>query len=95
MAYRIYINHVLLPVTPSSVKLKVSNKNKTLDLLNGSQVNLVNLPGLSEISFSFLIPHVKYPFAVYEGGFLPPSYYIGLLEHLKTHRKAFEFEVIR
>lgn len=95
MAYQVYFNDLLLPVTPSKLQLKVSSQNKTMNLINGSEINVLNMPGLSEISFDVLIPHTEYSFAQYEDGFLPPDHFLNYFEILKNSIKPFRFICIR
>lgn len=95
MSYSVYLDGILLPVTPSKLSLKINNQNKTLSLINGEEVNILNPAGLTDISFSCLLPQQKYPFARYPDGFKKASEYLGLLERLKTDGKPFIFSVIR
>lgn len=95
MAYQFYLDGVQLPVAPSKLQLKIKNQNKTMTLINESEVNVLKLPGLTEISFDFMIPHTQYPFAEYPGGFKPPKYFLDKLETLKTGKKPFQFIVSR
>lgn len=61
--YQFCMDGVLLPVTPSSLTIKVANQNKTVTLINEGEINILKLPGLSKISFSALLPNQRYPFA--------------------------------
>ena len=47
-----YLDGVLMPVTPSQVKVKINNQNKTMTLIGGEEINLLKSPSLSDISFS-------------------------------------------
>lgn len=94
-AYEFYIDDMLLPVTPDKLRIKISNQNKTITLINGDEVNVLKRPGLSQISFSFLLPAVRYPFAVYLTGFQEPQQYLEKLETLKNGLKPFAFKVVR
>lgn len=93
--YEFYMDGVRLPVTPSALTIKISNQNKTINLINEGQVNVLKTPGLSKISFSVLLPNREYPFACYPSGYQPAQYYMSKLEALKTACKPFEFSVIR
>lgn len=94
--YNFYIDKILLPLTPSKMQIKVNNKNKTMTLLNDGEINILKSPGLSEISFDFILPNVKYPFSIYKGNkFRNAEYFLKKLEKLKTQRKAFRFIVVR
>lgn len=95
MMYYFYVDGVLLPVTPGSMKTKINNRNKTVDLASGGEINILKAPGLTEISFECLLPSVEYSFARYENGFKGPDYYLGKFEQLKSQKKAFTFLVIR
>ena len=58
--YQFYMDGVLLPVTPKSMTLKISNQNETITLINEGEVNIAKLPGLSKISFEALLPNRLY-----------------------------------
>lgn len=95
MAYYFYLGNVLLPIPPKKLELKISNQNKTYDLMNYSEINVLKNPGLTSIEFEILLPNVKYPFAMYKNNFQNAKYYLGILEKLKVNRSAFQFIVIR
>ena len=95
MAYRFYLDNILLPVTPQSLEIKIKNQNKTVTLINDTEYNFLKGAGLTEISFDILLPAVKYPFAVYENGFKNQKYYLDELERLKVSKKPFRFYVSR
>nr|DAI96721.1 MAG TPA: tail assembly protein [Caudoviricetes sp.] len=84
---------MLLPVTPSKIVTRINNKNKTITLLNGQEVNLVKSPGLTDISFSFVLPGNKYPHSV--GTFKSPNWYLDRLKELKIQKFYTTFEVSR
>lgn len=86
---------VLLPVTPSSLTIKVANQNKTVTLINEGEINILKLLGLSKISFSALLPNQPYPFAQYSNGYQGAQYFLSKFETLKTGCAPFLFEVIR
>lgn len=93
--YKVFLGSVQLPIAPKKIKMKINNNNKTMDLINGSEINFLRTQGLTEFSFDFLIPHTKYPFAEYTDGFKPPSFYVDLLETLKMGKKPFPFSILR
>lgn len=93
--YRLYLHSVLFPVAPSKINTKIKNKNKTYDLLNLGEVNFLKKQGLTEFSFDLLLPSRNYPFALYEGGFKDPAFYLGLLEKLKVDQKPFRLIISR
>lgn len=95
MAYYFYLGNVLLPISPSKLELKISNNNKTYDLINYSQINVLKNPGLSSLEFEVVLPNTKYPFAMYKNNFQNAKYYLGVLENLKVNRSAFQFIVVR
>lgn len=95
MSYYFYLGNVLLPIPPKKLELKINNKNKTYDLINYSQINVLKNPGLTSIEFEILLPNVKYPFATYKNNFQNAKYYLGILEKLKVNRSPFQFIVVR
>lgn len=92
MAYSFYLDNVILPVTPSKFSVSIQNKNKTIELINDKQVNILKLPGLTDISFEFVLPNSKYPFAT---NWQPPQYYLSVLEKLKINLQPFQFVIAR
>lgn len=93
--YSFYLGEVLLPVAPGKLTLRVKNQNKTLELMNLGEINVLKKVGLTEIGFDCLLPGREYPFAEYHGGFKEPSFYLDYLEKLKTDQKPFRFIVFR
>lgn len=88
MAYRMYMDGILFPVTPAKVQMKIRDQNKTLNLIGGEEINLLKAAGLTEVSFELLLPQTSYPFAA---GAQSADYYLGLLERLKTEKKPFQW----
>lgn len=95
MGYDVYLSKVLLPVAPSKITTTIKNQNQTMTLINEGEINLLKTPGLTDISFTMLIPHQQYPFARYINGFKPQDYYLEKLELMKTNMKPFQFIISR
>lgn len=95
--YCMYINDVLFPVTPSKLSLKISNKNKTVSLINEGEVNYIKNPGLTDITIDdLLLPMVKYPFAIYSNNnFHRADWYLKKLETWKCDNKPVTFIMSR
>lgn len=89
MAYKMYLDGVLMPITPSKVKVKINNQNETLTLISGEGINILKAAGLTDVSFDLLLPQVPYPFT--NGGAQPADYYLSLLERLKTAKEPFQW----
>lgn len=95
MAYEVYLGNILFPVAPSKIDTKIKNQNKTINLINDGEFNVLKSPGLTEISFDLLLPNVKYPFATYKSGFVNAKYFLDELGKMKVERKTSQFKVIR
>lgn len=65
MSYYFYLGDFMLPVPPPRMDIRVNNKNKTINLINEGEINIIKTPGLKEISFEALLPNANYPFADY------------------------------
>lgn len=89
MAYKMYLGGVLMPITPSKVKVKINNQNETLTLISGEEINILKAAGLTDVSFDLLLPQVPYPFT--NGGAQPADYYLSLFERLKTAKEPFQW----
>ena len=94
-SYQFYLDSLLFPVAPEKLTIKIANKNKTIDLINGDVAGIIKRAGLSKITFSCLLPSTQYPFALYPSGFQPPQVYLNKLDSLKTGLKPFLFHVLR
>lgn len=95
MAYDVYIGKMLCPVTPSKIDTKIKNQNKTMNLINDGEINILKSAGLTEISFDLLLPNVKYPFATYKSGFVNAKFFLDEFEKMKAEKKIISFKVIR
>lgn len=89
MAYKMYLDGVLMPITPSKVKVKINNQNETLTLISGEEINILKAAGLTDVNFDLLLPQVPYPFT--NGGTQPADYYLSLFERLKTAKEPFQW----
>ena len=89
--YDFYIDRMQLPIAPSKLQLKVNNGNKTIDLMNIGEVNLLKNPKLSDISFEFrLISR-----GMYQQSEVSAEDYLSKLESLKLNKMPFRFIVTR
>jgi LysM repeat protein len=97
MAYSFFLvsdnKKVQFPIAPSDLTINVNGRNETIDLMNEGEVNLLKSPGLTEISFTALIPQVsKYPFAVNRE---PIDTFTNFLNEMLEKKKPFRFVVVR
>lgn len=93
--YYFFLDRMQLPVPPSKIETKIKGKNKTITLMNVGEVNLIKTSGLTDITFSFLLPNSDYPFAQTILGFRKSDYYTKKLEKLKVSDEPFRFICIR
>lgn len=93
--YFFYLGETLLPVAPEKVSTQISNKNKTVTLINEGEINLLKAPGLTQWKFKILLPNAEYSFARYPDGYHPGGYYLDILEQLKLEKKPFQFRILR
>lgn len=98
MAYLVYADNVLMPVTPSKITRKVPGKNEEIELLGGKTVLNLQEPGLTEWSMEFLLPKVKYPFV----NIIPEQqelrsqdFYLTHFNLLMAKAKPFDLMIIR
>lgn len=66
MSYYFFLGGTMLPVPPPKMETKINGQNKTINLINEGEVNLLKTTGLTGISFTFLLPNSQYPFASYD-----------------------------
>lgn len=99
MAYSFFMvsedKKVQFPIAPSELTINVKGRNESIDLMNEGEVNLLKSPGLTEISFTALIPHPqlgKYPFAANRE---PIDTFTNFLNEMLEKKKPFRFVVVR
>ena len=96
MAYLFYLDGMTLPVPPSAMMIQTPGRNETIDLIDGTQVNILKEPGLKTIQFECEIPQLEYPYADYGSeGFKDALYYLDKFEQLKKSKAPFQFIVLR
>jgi LysM repeat protein len=98
MAYLIYVENVLMPVTPSKITRKVPGKNEEIELLGGKTVLNLQEPGLTEWSMDFLLPKTKYPFVNIisdKQELRSQDFYLTHFNTLMAKAKPFDFMIIR
>lgn len=94
--YYFFFGVIPLPVTPGALSVKTPSLNKTITLINDGEINILKSPGLKEISFEFLLPQQKYPWANYSlGSDYTATAYIPALNELKESKMPFQFIVTR
>ena len=62
MAYYFFLSALPIPITPGALSIKTPSQNKTINLINEGEINIIKEQGLREISFDFLLPQQHYPF---------------------------------
>ena len=92
MAYEINIDGLVLPIAPSKIDTKFKGNNKTVNLINDGDVNILKLPGLTEVSFDARLSYFKYPFAVND---LKPGVFLDKFESLMVSKRPCQLKVIR
>ena len=93
--YLFYFDELQLPIAPSKLERKIKNQNKTVNLINDGEINFLKLPGLTDISFTCLLPNKEYPFAEYPDGYRDGNEYLNVFRELKEQHKVFKFRVLR
>ncbi|MFI3236818.1 MAG: LysM peptidoglycan-binding domain-containing protein [Lachnospiraceae bacterium] len=93
--YDVYLKDCLLPITPSNIVIKINNNNKTLNLINEGEINILKKAGLTDVEFECSLPQVQYPYSVYKSGFKNADYFLNIFEELKTSKKPFQFIICR
>lgn len=95
--YCMYINKVQFPIMPSKITTKINSQNKTINLINEGEVNLIKDAGLTDITIDeLLLPSLqRYPFATYPGVFHRARYYLEKLEYWKKNKKVVTLLITR
>lgn len=95
MAYRVYVNKTLMPIAPGQISLKINNRNDTVDLINGKEVNVLKSPGLSDVSFDVRLTAEELPYGDYPDGYKSIQTYLKVFEDLKVGKAHFPLVITR
>ncbi|MCY6958874.1 LysM peptidoglycan-binding domain-containing protein [Clostridium brassicae] len=96
MAYKIYLGindgeeGFTLPVLPEKIEFNEDGDNKTYDIINLGEINIINKPKLMEISFESFFPKHKGPYVSSEKLF-SPSFYINKIREWREKQKKIRF----
>ncbi|WP_097026181.1 LysM peptidoglycan-binding domain-containing protein [Clostridium peptidivorans] len=96
MDYKMYlgINNgeegFVLPILPEKIEFNESGDNKTYDIINLGEVNTINLPKLTEISFESFFPKNEGPYVSSEQLF-EPSFYISKIKEWRENKQKIRF----
>lgn len=91
MNYSVYLDGVLLPVTPAVIKIKYKSSNETMRLIDGGEATFLRKGEAAIINFDMLLPRHVYPFCRYVSGFVEPEYYLNTLMAIRNERRPFRF----
>ena len=83
---------LLLPITPSALKIKNGSRNSKVTLISGAEINILKSPSLSEVEFEARFPMREYPFTKELKQF---QAYFDVFRKLKENKKPFRFIVAR
>lgn len=93
--YYMYLDRMEIPIPPAEMTTNISGKNETIDLIGKGEVNIIKPPGLTEVSFKFMLPNSNYPFnqsMLFKGR--KAKYYIDELKKLKK-KGVIQFIMVR
>lgn len=93
--YYMYLDRMEIPIPPAEMTTNIAGKNETIDLIGKGEVNIIKPPGLTEVSFKFMLPNSNYPFnqsTLFKGR--KAKYYLDELEKLKK-KGVIQFIMVR
>jgi hypothetical protein len=106
MAYYVYFQNlpttkpgfpsqIELPLGLSGFRWSIKNQNRTVVLINESEINIPKLAGLSSYYLEFIIPQVKHHFQLSYLPSQPAAYYFNIFDEIKESAKPFTFTLAR
>jgi len=90
--YGIYLSvddgaqEIRLPVNPPEIEVETPGQGKTYRIVKLGEINSIQTPSLSEISFESFFPAQRYPFVV-GTELLEPSSYVEMIDEWRRSRK--------
>ena len=91
MSYQLYLDRMLMPVTPGKMLFRYRGKNQRLALLDGGELTQMRAGEGAEVSLTLSLPRRHYPFARYEWRFVEPEVFLRRFLSLKRERRPFRF----
>jgi nucleoid-associated protein YgaU len=91
--YGIYLSvddgaqEIRLPVNPPEIEVEIPGQGKTYRIVKLGEINSIQTPSLSEVSFESFFPAQRYPFVVGEE-LLEPSSYVEMIDEWRRARKV-------
>lgn len=76
-----------LPVNPPEIEVEIPGEGKTYRIVALGEINSIQTPSLSEISFESVFPAQRYPFVVGEE-LLEPSSYVEMIDEWRSQKKV-------
>ena len=93
--YNFYLGNLHFPVTPSRLDIRYGNQLQRIDTAVGGELVFHKSNGLAEVSFTALLPQIRYPFAVYRAGFVRGWLLLHRLLALRDSGKPVRFVILR
>ena len=91
--YNFYVGDMEIPIAPSEFTVKVNGKSSTVELIDGSEINILKQPKLSDFKFDILLPlNKQYPFAK---KYVAPFKFLAYFEQIMLNRTPIYLRVIR
>lgn len=90
--YDMYLDGLILPITPEELSIKVGSTNETVTLINEGEINVLKSPSLIEVSFEARFPMRDFPYSRTAQSF---QSYFDHFKALKENKKPFRFIVSR
>lgn len=75
-----------LPVNPPEMEVEIPGQGRTYRIISLGEINTIQTPSLSEISFESFFPAQRYPFVVGEE-LLEPSSYVEMIDGWRSQKK--------
>lgn len=93
--YMFFVGGCLLPIAPAKITTNINNQNKTINLINDGEINLIKSAGLTTIEFDALLPRKNYSFVheYIKNGTI--ELFIQHFNSLKEAQKPFQFIIVR
>lgn len=80
----------ILPVLPEKIEFEEDGDNKTFDIINLGEINTINKPKLTKISFESFFPKYKQPYVSSEQLF-EPGFYTSKIREWREKKQKIRF----
>jgi hypothetical protein len=86
---------IALPLAPAEFQTKIGNSNRTVQMMDIGEINILKNSGLREYTFTILLPGAPFGFLQEGGNWREPIFYLNQFVKYKSSKKPVSLIIFR